>query len=117
MRTSRGFGLVFVLVCAFACGDGPNVQYLPIGSRCSSSGDCGTTPYNCAMTPGGYCQKTCSVNTDCPADSVCANHECRRKCNLASDCRASEGYLCVSDGVGDHVCDISSTVGDGGASD
>jgi hypothetical protein len=99
---------------ALGCSDGANTQYNPIGSRCSSNGDCGTKPYNCNTShPGGYCQKDCATDGDCPTDSLCIALECRRKCSTSADCRSSEGYTCVSTAVSP-VCDIASASGDGG---
>jgi hypothetical protein len=65
--------LVLSLVAA-GCSDASNTQYLPIGSRCSSSGQCGTSPYDCAISgyPYGYCQKVCALDGDCPGDSLCS---------------------------------------------
>jgi len=88
-----------LLLCALflvACGAGPNTAYLPVGSRCTTSADCGTTPYDCdTSVPGGYCERACSLDADCPMDAICgsAGH-CRRKCDLNSECRESEGYIC-----------------------
>ena len=69
---------------AAGCSDSANTQYLPIGSRCSSSAQCGTAPYDCAATgyPYGYCEKPCTTDGDCPADSLCSAtvHACRRVC-------------------------------------
>ncbi|MGZ3408097.1 MAG: hypothetical protein ACXVAN_16720, partial [Polyangia bacterium] len=47
--------LALALVAA-GCSDASNTQYLPIGSRCSSSSQCGTSPYSCAIAgyPYGY---------------------------------------------------------------
>jgi len=106
--------LLVGLLCA--CGDGANTQYIPIGTRCASNGDCGTSPYECAMAPqypGGYCQKTCASGQDCPTDSVCVltilGMKCRRSCVSDTDpqkgCRASEGYVCKSE-QNVLVCDI-----------
>jgi hypothetical protein len=50
--------------------------------------------------PGGYCDKPCATDGDCPLDSVCAATRCRRKCvdsNNAPEptkCRQFEGYTC-----------------------
>jgi hypothetical protein len=107
-KLACGTGLLVLLVAA--CDDGPNVQYLPIGSRCSSDSDCGTKPYNCvrpsAGYPGGYCQKDCSTPGDCPLDSLCVAGECRRDCDSLTKCRTAEGYVCTGGGF----CDIPSAV-------
>jgi hypothetical protein len=91
-----------LLVAALAggCSDPANTQYLPIGSRCSSATQCGTSPYDCAATgyPFGYCEKPCTTDGDCPLDSLCAPapvNECRRVCTDDSACRVTEGYRCL----------------------
>jgi hypothetical protein len=95
-----------------ACGDAANTQYIPIGTRCGSNGDCGTSPYRCAlppMFPSGYCEKDCASGMDCPTDSVCINGECRRSCVSDTDpdkgCRVNEGYVCKSE-QNVLVCDL-----------
>lgn len=108
---------IFVLV-AGACTDAPGTQSLPIGSRCSSSTQCGTTPFVCnasAAYTNGYCEKACKTDGDCPADSVCnpSTQACRRKCKVAIDCRAAEGYACVALNPTNSVCEPSPSV-DGG---
>jgi hypothetical protein len=102
------------LLAVVGCNDGPNTQYRPIGSDCSSGDQCGTSPYSCATAgyPNGYCQKDCATDGDCPSDSVCVVPHCRRKCQSASACRTSEGYVCRADGVAPH-CDVP-TNSDGG---
>ncbi len=108
------------LACALAlaaCSAGPNTQRLPIGQHCTSDGDCGTAPYSCALAGylGGYCQKACTTDGDCPMDSVCIGaSECRRKCTDVSQCRAPEGYVCVGEGGTSMVCE-SPDRPDGGA--
>jgi hypothetical protein len=98
------------------CSEGNNVQNRPIGQSCSSNSECGTKPYNCETTgyPGGYCQKDCVTDGDCPADSACVGTECRRKCTGRANCRESEGYDCRVEGQF-MVCDVSSSAGDGGS--
>ena len=110
--TTAVLGVIFVPMLAamvFAgCGDGDNKQYLPIGQRCDSSEVCGTRPYNCKTEgyPGGYCQKDCKVDGDCPADALCVGLECRRTCASIGECRSSEGYSCVDLGLKAMVCDV-----------
>jgi hypothetical protein len=91
--------LVLVAVALIAgCSDPENTQYLPVGSRCSSSGQCGTTPYDCSFASGlvgGYCTKSCTTDGDCPLDSTCQAHSCFRRCTKDSDCREAEGYYCA----------------------
>jgi hypothetical protein len=106
---------IFVLVGG--CSDAGNMQYLPIGSRCSSAIQCGTSPFDCetAGHPGGYCDKPCTTDGDCPSDSLCGpTRSCRRTCRSSSDCRTSEGYLCVPLPASG-VCDYATVVMDGGA--
>jgi hypothetical protein len=101
---------LFVLALALsACSDGPNTQYLPIGQRCGSDEDCGTSPFACQTNhPGGYCYKNCSTDGDCPLDSVCASGRCRRKCTSPNECRTLEGYTCLPTGATSPYCDVSS---------
>jgi hypothetical protein len=99
---------------ALGCSDPANTQYLPIGSACSADTQCGTPSFACASNyRGGYCQKPCSSNSDCPSDALClpSLKQCRRSCASAADCRASEGYACVPLSHG-AVCD--EVVMDGG---
>lgn len=104
--------LAFVLVSALgalsACSDGPNTQYVPIGSRCTHDSQCGTSPYTCETTnyPDGYCDKTCASDGDCPADAVCYLNHCRRTCTQLTDCRQAEGYTCRMSGATSDFCDI-----------
>jgi hypothetical protein len=107
--------LAIALVVA-GCSDPANTQYLPIGSHCTSSSQCGTSPYDCATAyRGGYCEKPCTTDGDCPADAVCspAVKACRRRCTTSADCRAAEGYSCqpLVGGVG--VCEAGTAM-DGG---
>ncbi len=118
VRRAWSWVLVAIVAGLAACSAGSNVQFLPIGSRCSSNNDCGTKPYNCVTVdyPGGYCQKDCVTDGDCPADSACVQNECRRTCAGTVDCRAAEGYGCaIGAGTPKLVCDISAK-GDGGSS-
>jgi hypothetical protein len=95
-----------LLACA-GCDPGPGHQSIPIGSRCTSNGQCGTTPFECASGyPGGYCDRACATDGDCPMDSLCINKACRRTCKTTSDCRAAEGYECRSLGGILPVCDL-----------
>jgi hypothetical protein len=106
---------VLLALGVLGCEDSPNTIHTPIGSRCSSNDACGTKPYNCLTMghPGGYCQKDCATDGDCPTDSLCIALECRRKCSSAADCRASEGYGCIPTAVSP-VCDVASSDADGG---
>jgi hypothetical protein len=108
---------IFVLV-AGACTDPAGTQYLPIGSRCGTSSQCGTSPYVCnasASYTNGYCEKACKTDGDCPADAVCnpSTQGCRRKCKVTGDCRSAEGYVCVALNPTNSVCEPSPSV-DGG---
>jgi hypothetical protein len=108
---------LFVALVAAGCGDAANTQYLPIGSRCSSNGQCGSSPYDCAVAgyPFGYCEKSCTTDGDCPADALCSPlvHACRRGCMTASTCRTAEGYGCQPLVSGRGVCEPAPSV-DGG---
>ena len=110
--------LVIALVAAAGCSDPAGTQYLPIGSRCGGSSQCGTPPFDCAATgyPYGYCEKPCTTDGDCPADSLCsaAVHACRRTCATADACRTSDGYSCQLLISGKGVCEAASSM-DGGA--
>jgi hypothetical protein len=104
--------VLVVTMLAVACQDGPNTQYLPIGSPCFKQSDCGTQPFDCALdVPGGSCVKSCSDNTDCPTDSACARKFCKRSCHSSAGCRAPVGYGCWDEGATTMVCDF---VPDGG---
>lgn len=106
-----------IVALLVACGDPSNTQKLPVGSRCSSSSQCGTPPFDCAAVgyPGGYCEKPCTTHGDCPADSLCspALHQCRRRCASNKDCRVDEGYGCRTIGGTDAVCEAGPPL-DGG---
>jgi hypothetical protein len=112
--------IVVAVLCG--CSDSSDTQSLPIGSRCSSNSQCGSTPYVCNQGPGysfGYCEKPCSVDGECPADSLCGTSSpkaCRRACKATTDCRSSEGYACVALTTGRTVCDTAPAASvDGGA--
>jgi hypothetical protein len=108
--------IVLLLGPLAGCDDPPNTQRLPIGQRCTDDPSCGTSPYACQTMgyPGGYCDKACATDGDCPLDSVCATivARCRRKCgdaNGAPDptkCRQTEGYTCRATGAIAPFCDL-----------
>jgi hypothetical protein len=111
------------LLLAVGCTDAANTQYLPIGSRCSSNGQCGTAPFDCATAyPGGYCEHSCATDCDCPKVSFCVTpsgatatmRACRRRCSATPECRAAEGYLCVPLSGTVSVCDWNGGPVDGG---
>jgi hypothetical protein len=111
--------LWIIAVLVAGCSDAANTQYVPIGSRCTASNSCGTSPFDCRTSgyPGGYCEKPCATDGDCPADSICGlvldgARSCRRRCSGPSQCRQNEGYTCVVLPMGS-VCDLPSIV-DGG---
>ena len=89
--------VVMAAVFLVACGSPSNTAFIPIGSRCVASSDCGTTPYDCDTSqPGGYCERPCSIEPDCPTDATCASTgHCRRRCITTDDCRKQEGYVCA----------------------
>jgi hypothetical protein len=106
--------LAVIALLVAGCSDPSDTQYLPIGSRCSSDTQCGTSPFHCNMGPGymnGYCEKPCTTDGDCPQDSLCgttAPKACRRVCSDVSECRGSEGYVCTALTTGKTVCDAPS---------
>jgi hypothetical protein len=108
---------IFALALVAGCSDPANTQLLPIGSRCSSDTQCGTAPYDCAVAgyPFGYCEKPCTTNGDCPADSLCSPlvKACRRGCTTSATCRTAEGYSCQPLVSGQGVCETGAAV-DGG---
>lgn len=108
--------LTLALVVA-GCSDSANTQYLPIGSRCSSNGQCGTSPFDCATSayPFGYCEKPCATDGDCPSDSLCSASAkaCRRVCTSDTSCRVADGYSCQPIAGNRLVCDVAPSV-DGG---
>jgi hypothetical protein len=99
VKQARVLLSLVVLAVIAGCGDAGNTQLLPIGSRCSRDSDCGTQPYTCRTNGyrGGYCEKPCSTDGDCPADSWCQPPlGCRRSCQTNQDaCRTAEGYVCI----------------------
>ena len=97
-----------MLVGLVACDAAPNTAFVPVGSRCSGDRDCGTAPYRCELKlPGGYCEKPCGLDGDCPADAACALGKCRRKCTDTTGCRSVEGYACQDRGGTSLVCDAN----------
>jgi hypothetical protein len=105
---------IWILLAALAlpaCDTSSNTILLPIGSRCTSSGDCGSSPFRCATTfPGGYCEKPCITNGDCPSNAACIVGACRLSCSdPAIRCRAAEGYRCLVES-GTPVCDFPGAV-------
>lgn len=110
--------LALALVAA-GCTDPANTQYLPIGSPCTTSSQCGTPSYDCAATgyPRGYCEKSCVTDGDCPFDALCspAVKSCRRKCVSSATCRTADGYSCQALTSGMTVCEAGGGTMDGGA--
>ena len=108
-------GAILVFLVA-GCGSGSNQQKEPIGSRCKKNSDCGTSPFQCETTgyPGGYCDKICTTDGDCPLDSLCLpkpSSVCRRRCESSTECRTDVadgiGYACItSEGATGSFCDV-----------
>jgi hypothetical protein len=122
--TMRSFALAWSLAFVVGCSSKSDVQRLPIGSPCTTSGDCGTGKFFCATDhPNGYCKADCHKDGDCPTGSVCAGAgvvapgECHKVCNQLSDCRTAEGYICKlnPDDASHAYCDVPEPMGDGGA--
>ncbi len=113
-RRVKWVGAILVFLVA-GCGSGSNTQKEPIGSRCKSNGNCGSTPFQCETDgyPGGYCDKPCATDGDCPLDSLCLPKPlsaCRRRCNDSVECRTDtgdgRGYACItSEGTTGSYCD------------
>ena len=108
--------LCIIALLVAGCSDAGNTQLQPIGSRCTAANTCGTPPFDCRTNgyPGGYCEKPCTTDGDCPADALCGllvdgARSCRRRCSTDSDCRHSEGYVCVALPMG-HVCEVPTAV-------
>ena len=114
---TKWLALTLVLV-ASGCSDPATTQYLPIGSPCGSDRQCGTSPYDCAVAgyPGGYCEKSCATDGDCPSDSLCSAlvKACRRVCTSDAACRTTAGYSCQPVVGGRSVCEAAPSM-DGGS--
>jgi hypothetical protein len=119
-----------LVACALAlvaggCNSNDNVQRLPIGSACATSGQCGTGKFFCASDhPNGYCKADCHGDKDCPSGSVCAGAgmvalgQCHKVCDDDGGCRAAEGYACKQgpDDASHAYCDArDDELSDGGA--
>lgn len=98
----RALMVTLSLALCAGCPSNNDIQRLPIGSPCTTSGQCGTGKFFCAVDhPNGYCKADCHKDSDCPNGSVCAGAgmvsvgECHKTCpHGPSDCRVSEGYIC-----------------------
>jgi hypothetical protein len=130
----RSFMIAAALTCAVAACSESNIQRLPIGAACSTSGQCGTGKFFCVTGhPNGYCKADCHTDKDCPAGSVCAGAgtislgQCHKSCtmdvddnlddNMDSGCRAAEGYFCKmnpDDASGAYCDPVESNEGDDG---
>ena len=61
----RAFAFTLALVAS--CNSNSDVQRLPIGSPCNTSGQCGTGKFFCDTGhPNGYCKADCHGDGDCP---------------------------------------------------
>ena len=115
--------LILALALVAGCNDNADKQNLPIGSPCSTSGQCGTGKFFCDLGhPNGYCKADCHKDADCPTGAVCAGAgivspgECHKACpHGAADCRTAEGYVCklMPDDASAQYCDVPEVAGDG----
>lgn len=120
---AHAFALITLALVA-GCNEN-NVQRLPIGHACATSGQCGTGKFFCDSDhPNGYCKADCHKDADCPTGSVCAGAglvspgACHKACpDGAADCRTAEGYICktMPDDASAAYCDVPEPEGDGGA--
>lgn len=111
-KSMRTTAILIACTALFAvsagCGAPANSAFLPVGSRCSNASQCGTRPFTCnTLLSGGYCERDCATDGDCPMDSVCSAQRCRRRCQLASECRVNEGYTCRDVGATSMVCEAA----------
>lgn len=122
----RVLALMISLALVSACNDSSNnLQRLPIGSPCATSGQCGTGRFFCETGhPNGYCKADCHKDSDCPSGSLCAGAgvispgACHKSCPSGpSDCRTAEGYVCKATptDASSPYCDAPAAAGDGGA--
>jgi hypothetical protein len=99
----RALAIAFVIVAG--CSTHVDQQRLPIGSACSTSGQCGTGKFFCDLShANGYCKAECGKDADCPTGAVCVGAgmilagACARACpNGAADCRAGDDCTSASD--------------------
>jgi hypothetical protein len=105
MRT-RGGWLVYLALCLGLWGCGATV-----GDPCTTAADCGNALcINREHTPGGYCSRQCTSDTDCPSGTTCVQdgaangvNACFRVCAAEQDCR--RGYVCTAARVsGRQIC-------------
>jgi hypothetical protein len=99
----------------------PDATPLPAdGDACTDAGDCAASSVcsdNPFESPGGYCVTVgCTVGDDSTCapggDGVCVDSDpfdgnpaiCVDRCGSPGECRESEGYTCVSIGVGVSGC-------------
>ena len=100
-----------------------------IGTRCTTTTDCGTDSRATCLTeagdayPGGYCfMEPCNDVEVCPPGATCVavggeSPGCYRTCKVDGDCRAVEGYVCqlflttqpMGFGPADHACAFACT--------
>lgn len=81
-----------------SCSADTITQKLLIGTKCTSSDECGSQPWFVCDSnhPDGYCTKSCKSDADCPPESICAfdggDGLCHARCDLAASCRAPKYY-------------------------
>jgi hypothetical protein len=125
------------LVCDLANGGGtcaPDPATAAIGTRCTTTQDCGTDPRSVCQTeagdgfPGGYCfMEPCDAVQVCPPGATCValggeTPGCMKTCANDDDCvrqpaRIGERYVCqvfsvtppTGFGPSDHACSFPCT--------
>src|SRR5262245_11912484 len=88
-----------ILLIAIGCGHGAGGIDKTEGKACASDRDCDHRCYQGGDFPGGFCSVPCSVDGDCPSDSVCTSNEggvCMFVCPPFDCARLGPGWFCQS---------------------